>query len=203
MAAKPSWATSRRTPLQFQRTSPRFRLRRSPTHACCRWKSSTPRKRRSFRQSPSRIRERRSSPQHRADAGEPALRSQDPFRRPLSVAGGVRQKTLPDAWRRAGFRRAEAEPKRPEARRIYETSYTRAEPGPGVAKAVAKAAARPGVARANLRILINLGSKRPKARSSAAVPAYRTPGSPTRWSMFADEPLANRSSSIYIVSTWG
>jgi hypothetical protein len=50
-------------------------------------------------------------------------RSQDPFRRLLSVAGGVQQKTLPDAWRRAGFRRAEAEPKRPEARRIYETGY--------------------------------------------------------------------------------
>jgi hypothetical protein len=28
-------------------------------------------------------------------------------RRPLSVAGGVRQNTLPDAWMRAGFRRAD------------------------------------------------------------------------------------------------
>jgi hypothetical protein len=44
----------------------------------------------SFRQSPSVINERPSSPQHRADAGEPALRRQDPFRRPLSVAGGER-----------------------------------------------------------------------------------------------------------------
>ena len=98
-----SWAMSRRTPLRFQRTSPPLRLRRSPTRACSPWKSSATRNRRSFRLSPSRIRERQSPPQHRADAVEPALRGQDPFRRLLSVVGGVRQKALPDAWSAPGI----------------------------------------------------------------------------------------------------
>jgi hypothetical protein len=70
-------------------------------------------------------RERQSSPHHRADAGKPALRGEDALRPLLSVAGGIRQKALPDAWRRAGFRRAEAEPKCLEAWRVHQKNGNR------------------------------------------------------------------------------
>jgi hypothetical protein len=56
----------------------------------------------------------------RANANEPALRSQDPIRRPLSVAGGIWQKALPDAWWRARIRSAKRKSKRFQARQVHE-----------------------------------------------------------------------------------
>jgi hypothetical protein len=40
----------------------------------------------------------------------------------LSVVGGVRQKALPDAWRRAWLPRVKTERKCPEEQWFYETS---------------------------------------------------------------------------------
>jgi hypothetical protein len=52
----------------------------------------------------------RSRPQYRPDAGEPALRGKNPFRRRVPLAAGARQEALPHARRRAGIRRAKGEP---------------------------------------------------------------------------------------------
>src|SRR6185437_11015904 len=80
-----------------------------------------------------------SSPHHRANAGQPAVRCENARRRLLSVAGGIRQKALPDAWRRGRFRRAEAEPKRQKAWPVHQTRDGRTETDLCIATAVAKA----------------------------------------------------------------
>jgi hypothetical protein len=48
----------------------------------------------------------RSSAERRPDAFQPTLRSQDALRQTVQLAGGSRQKTLPDAWRCTGIGRA-------------------------------------------------------------------------------------------------
>ena len=51
--------------------------------------------------------DQQSPAQHRADAGEPALRRQNASGQAVPVAGGAREKAASDAWRRAGVGRAE------------------------------------------------------------------------------------------------
>src|SRR5260370_3370889 len=77
-------------------------------------------------------RDERSRPQYRSDAGEPALRRKNPLRRIVPLAGGARQKALPQARRCAGFRRAEGKPERAPARPVHQGRGRRAQPGPGL-----------------------------------------------------------------------
>ncbi len=65
-------------------------------------------------------RHERSHPKYRPDAGEPALRRQNPFRRRMPLAGGARQKALPHARRCTGIGRAEGKPERAQARAVHE-----------------------------------------------------------------------------------
>src|SRR5229473_4978967 len=74
----------------------------------------------------------RSRPQYRSDAGEPALRRQNPLRRIVPLAGGARQKTLPHARRGAGFRRAKGKPERAPARPVHEGRDRRAQADSGL-----------------------------------------------------------------------
>jgi hypothetical protein len=71
--------------------------RLSRTRGWLPWKSWTNRYRSPCREIASRIRDRRSPAQYRADAGEPAQRRQDPRRRVLSIAGGTQQETVSHA----------------------------------------------------------------------------------------------------------
>ncbi len=64
-------------------------------------------------------RHERSHPKYRPDAGEPALRRQDPFRRRVPLAGGARQEALPHARRCTGIRRAKGKPERAQARPVH------------------------------------------------------------------------------------
>src|SRR5207302_7227585 len=61
----------------------------------------------------------RSRPPYRPDAGEPAVRGKNPFRRRVPLAGGARQKALPHARRRGGIRRAKRKPERAQARPVH------------------------------------------------------------------------------------
>ena len=65
-------------------------------------------------------RHERSRPQYRPDAGEPALRRKNPFRRRVPLAGGALQKALPHAWRCGGVRRAEGKSERAQARSVHQ-----------------------------------------------------------------------------------
>src|SRR5262249_38743840 len=70
-------------------------------------------------------------PQYRPDAGEPALRRQNPVRRRVPLAGGARQEALPHAWRRGGIRRAKGQPERAQARAVHGRGGRRAKANPG------------------------------------------------------------------------
>ena len=74
----------------------------------------------------------RSRPQYRPDAGEPALRRQNPLRRIVPLAGGARQKALPHARRRAGIRRAKGKPERAQARPVHQGRDRRAQADSGL-----------------------------------------------------------------------
>lgn len=63
---------------------------------------------------------------YRGDAGEPALRREDPLRRCVPLAGGARQEALPHAWRCAGIRRAKGQPERAQARSLQQGRDQRA-----------------------------------------------------------------------------
>jgi hypothetical protein len=68
----------------------------------------------------------RSPPQHRGDAGEPALWRPNPLRRRLPLSGGARQAALPHARRRTGIRRAKGKPERAQARPVHQGCDRRA-----------------------------------------------------------------------------
>jgi len=77
-------------------------------------------------------RHERSRPQYRPDAGEPALRRKNPFRRLVPLAGGARQKALPHARRCAEIRRAKGKPARAPARPVHQGRDRRAKADSGV-----------------------------------------------------------------------
>ena len=77
-------------------------------------------------------RHERSHQKYRPDAGEPALRRQNPPRRRVPLAVGARQKALPHARRRTGFRRAEGKPERAQARPVHQGCDRRAKADSGV-----------------------------------------------------------------------
>jgi hypothetical protein len=83
----------------------------------------------------------RSRPQYRGDAGEPALRGKNPFRRRVPLAGGARQKALPHARRRARIRRAKGKPERAQARPVHWGCDRRAKADSGIVGRSAKASA--------------------------------------------------------------
>src|ERR1700720_3524497 len=64
-------------------------------------------------------RHEKSRAQYRPDAGQPALRRKNPFRRLVPLAGGARQKALPHARRCAGIRRTKGKPERAPARPFH------------------------------------------------------------------------------------
>jgi SAM-dependent methyltransferase len=72
-------------------------------------------------------RHERSRTQYRPDAGEPALRRQNPLRRRVPVAGGARQEALPHARRCGGIRRTNGKPERAQARPVHQGCDRRAE----------------------------------------------------------------------------
>lgn len=78
------------------------------------------------------LRHERSHQNHRGDAGEPALRRQDPLRWRLPRAGGARQDALPHARRRQGIRRADGKPERAQAWAVHERCDRRAKGNTGV-----------------------------------------------------------------------
>jgi len=63
------------------------------------------------------------SPQHRADAGKPALRRAHRVGRALPGAGGEWKKALSHARRRARLRRAQGKSERAQARPLYPQSH--------------------------------------------------------------------------------
>ena len=77
-------------------------------------------------------RHERSRPQYRPDAGEPAVRRQNPLRRLVPLAGGARQKALPHARRCAGVRRAKGKPERAQARPVHQGRDRRAKADSGL-----------------------------------------------------------------------
>ena len=81
----------------------------------------------------------RSSTQHRRHAVEPTLRRQDALGRALPGAGGARQETLPDAWRRAGNGRSPRQQKCADAWAIYARSDRGAPAAASLAAAIAQA----------------------------------------------------------------
>src|ERR1700681_1087045 len=87
-------------------------------------------------------RHERSRPQYQSDAGEPALRRKNPFRRLVPLAGGARQKALPHARRCAGVRRAKGKPERAPARPVHQGRYRRAKTDSGLVGRSAKVLAR-------------------------------------------------------------
>ena len=78
-------------------------------------------------------------PQHRRHAVEPTLRRQDAFGRALPGAGGAREETLPDAWRRAGNGRSPRQQKCADAWAIYARSDRGAPAAASLAAAIAQA----------------------------------------------------------------
>ena len=82
---------------------------------------------------------RRSSAQHRPHAVEPTLRRQDAVGRAVPGAGGAREETLPDAWRRAGNGRTPRQQKRADAWAIYARSDRGAPAAASLAAAIARA----------------------------------------------------------------
>jgi HTH-type transcriptional regulator/antitoxin HigA len=69
---------------------------------------------------------------------EPALRGETALGQALPVAGGERQKALPDAWRCPGIGRATRQYKRAQAWAVYARSHCRTPPAVGFAAAVAQ-----------------------------------------------------------------
>src|ERR1700676_5719251 len=86
-------------------------------------------------------RHERQRPQYRPDAGEPALRRKNPFRRRVPLAGGALQKALPHAWRCGGVRRAEGKPERAQARSVHQGRDLRAKADSGLVGRSAEVAA--------------------------------------------------------------
>jgi len=77
-------------------------------------------------------RHERLRPQYRPDAGESALRRQDPLRRIVPLAGRARQTALPYAWRYASIRRAQGKPERTQARPLHKGHDRRAKADAGL-----------------------------------------------------------------------
>ncbi len=87
----------------------------------------------SRRQHGGSLRDERSRPHDQPDAGEPAMRRQDPSRRPVPRAGGARQTSLPHARRRTGIRSPQGKPERAQARAVHAGSDRGAQADSGVA----------------------------------------------------------------------
>jgi HEPN domain len=81
-----------------------------------------------------REKRRHERPQYRADAGEPALRRQNPLRRRVPLAGGARQKALPHARRRGAIRRTKGKQQRAQARAVHGGRDRRATADRGIAE---------------------------------------------------------------------